>query len=128
MPTDTYYQANGLLSSVLTPVVTVTYGYDARGNRTSVTAYNSAGPEVTRYTFDDANRLVTETNPLNKVTGYTFDNAGNRATKTDMKGDLTTYLLDDNRRLVGVSFADGSQYEFAFDSVGRRTLERSPSH
>ena len=46
------------------------YGYDAVGNRTSVT---DASGNVTRYAFDRLNRLVTETDPLGAVTTNAYD-------------------------------------------------------
>ncbi|MFN0062653.1 MAG: RHS repeat domain-containing protein, partial [Myxococcaceae bacterium] len=96
----------------------------ARGNRLTVNA-NGA---TTRYTYDLANRLLTETNPLTRVTTYTYDAAGNRQTKLDANGRTTTYVYDENRRLLETRFFDGTQYTFAYDTRGNRTLERSPSH
>ncbi len=125
-PATTYsYQAGtGLLASVTTPALIVSYQYDNRGNRRQVTA----GTQVTTYTFDLANRLLTETNPLLKTTTYTYDAAGNRRTKLDANGHTTTYSYDDNRRLTRVDFDDGTAYEYAFDTRGNRTLEKGPSH
>ncbi|MBL8957778.1 MAG: hypothetical protein JNK82_43785, partial [Myxococcaceae bacterium] len=124
-PVTTYaYSSAGLLSLVSTPALNVSYQYDNRGNRRLVTA----GAQATNYTFDLANRLLTETNPLSKVTTFTYDAAGNRRTKLDANGHLTTYSYDDNRRLTRVDFDDGTAYEYDFDSRGNRTLEKGPSH
>ncbi|MBK7862409.1 MAG: hypothetical protein IPJ65_28130 [Archangiaceae bacterium] len=124
LTTYSYQSATGLLSTVTTPALTVTYQYDARGNRRQVTA----GSQVTQYTFDTANRLLTETNPLLKVTTYTYDGAGNRRTKLDANGHTTTYSYDDNRRLGRVDFDDGTFYQYDYDTRGNRTLEKGPSH
>jgi RHS repeat-associated protein len=129
VPTEYTYDSTGLVFSMTSPVMTVFYQYDVRGNRTAVIASGAqAGNETTSYTYDAANRLLTERNPLNQVTTFTYDAVGNRATKLDAKGQLTTYTYDDERRLTDVSFADGTAYAFRFDSLGRRVSEASSTH
>lgn len=129
VPTEYRYLSNGLLGTVTAPLLTLTYQYDVRGNRTQVLASNnSTGPQFTNYTFDKANRLLTETNPLNQTTTFTYDARGNRETKLDGKGALTSYTYDDARRLTDVTFADGTAYAFRFDELGRRLSESSSTH
>jgi RHS repeat-associated protein len=125
VPTTYGYGSNGLLSSMVQPLTTINYGYDVRGSRTTVEAHG----QVTTFTYDLANRLLTETNPIGKVTSsFAYDPTGNRQTKTDGNGKVTTYSYDGNRRLTEVQFADDTKYEYAYDARGNRTLERSPSH
>ncbi|HYV49244.1 MAG TPA: DUF6531 domain-containing protein [Myxococcaceae bacterium] len=123
------YGANGLVSNIRTgsgsTFVDVSYEYDGRGNRTRM-KFN--GSEITDYTYDLANRLLTMKNPLGTTTSYTYDDAGNRHTRLDGNGNLTTYNYDPNRRLQTVVFADATQYSYDYDSRGNRTLERSPNH
>jgi YD repeat-containing protein len=53
----------------------------------------------TKYTFDAANRVLTETNPLLKATTWTYDGDGNAKTKLDANGHLTTFsFVDAGRR------------------------------
>ena len=54
---------------------TVSYTYDAVGNRTSVTDYNG---HTTYFTYDALNRLLSETDPLGQTTYYQYDKVGNR--------------------------------------------------
>ena len=117
------YDQNGRQQLVVAPAGETTYTYDARGNRASVTA---PGGGITTFTYDAANRLLTEKNPLGQVTTYTYNPDGTRATKLDGKGNLTSYGYDPNKRLVSVTFADGTAYAFQYDSRGHRTLEQSP--
>lgn len=123
VPTE-YFYSSGRLGSVITPVLRINYGYDERGNRDSV----AVGNGTTRYTYDLANRLLTETNPLNQTTTFTYDAVGNRETKLDGKLALTRYTYDDARRLTDVSFADGTAYAFRLDELGRRLSESSSTH
>ena len=60
------------LGSVITPVLRINFGYDERGNRNSVGVPNG----TTRYTYDLANRLLTETNPLNQTTTFYLRHGG----------------------------------------------------
>src|SRR5207247_7576676 len=76
VPTTYGYDGRGLVFQAATPTLTVFYDYDARGNRTSVRAAGQLTP--TTYTYDLANRLLSETNPMGQVTSFTYDAAGNR--------------------------------------------------
>ena len=122
--TTTYDPASGTVTGTASAVLPVSYGFDARGNRTSVTAQG----ELTKYAFDAANRLISETNSLGIATTYTFDAAGSRATKVDGKGLTTSYEYDFNRRLTATRFADGTAYEYGLDALGRRIEEKGPNH
>ncbi len=128
-PMTYFYNQAGLLSDTVNGGTNLqtSLTYDARGNRTGVSTNTNGGP-FTRYTFDAANRLLTETNPLHVVTTYSYDAAGSRSTKLDGNGQLTTYEYDENRRLTTVTCSDATKYEFAYDSRGNRTLEKGPSH
>lgn len=128
VPTEYTYSGRGLLEAVTTPVLNVAYSYDVRGNRTQVLASNSSGAQRTTYTFDAANRLLNETNPLNQVTRFTYDAKGNRETKVDGKNATTGYGYDEAGRLIDITFADGTAYAFRFDALGRRVSEASSTH
>ena len=65
------------------PSVTLTYGYDAAGNRTSLT--DSLGGVVS-YTYDERNELIQETQSGTGVAAqradFVYDAAGNRTSLT----------------------------------------------
>ena len=93
--------------------VTTTYGYDARGNRTSETAPNG---RVTTSIYDDANRLITRIDN---------DVAGTPAANEDL---VTNYYYDDAGRLVATKAptADGITFTVTrsiYDELGRVTTE-----
>jgi RHS repeat-associated protein len=107
------------------------YGYDARGNRTSVTAADpsattgtSTGTVTTRFAYDAENRLcrvlqnatvdlATLANPCstsvsgtasqNVSTRYTYDALGNLASMIDGRGNHTHYAYDAGGRMVRIS-------------------------
>ncbi len=86
--TDTlsYGTANELLT-----LKTTTYGYDAKGNRTSKTEASGS----TTYSYDDENRLVRVEIPGSPalVITYTYDPFGRRIEK-NVNGTITRYLYD----------------------------------
>jgi RHS repeat-associated protein len=123
-------------SSAATP--DVAYGYDANGNRTSMTD----GAGSTSYAYDEANRLTSATTPGPKTVGYRYDLDGNRTkliypdatavTYTFNKVSQLTSLLDWASRSTSYSyFADGAVKDvtnvnattatYAYDNARRLT-------
>jgi RHS repeat-associated protein len=105
------------------------YGYDAAGNRTSMTDRLA---QQTTYTYDTLNRLTNFDPPGTGSTSYGYDDAGNRTAAggttysfnalnqltSDSAG--TTYDYDDAGRLIET--ADGSQTTtFEYDLLDQLT-------
>ena len=98
--------------------VHTTYGYDAAGNRTSVTDGND---HATTYEYDDLNRLEATLDPLTHRTEYGYDRVGNRTVMTDANGFTTFYSYDALNRLVLVDYpAPDPDVTFGYDPVGNR--------
>jgi len=100
---DARCDALGWRPSEQTPAV-----HDPRGNRTS-------------FTYDDAGRLYTQTDPLNYVTTYLYDAAGRNTILVDANGAVKTTVYDAAGRVVSLLYADGKRVTFQYDAVGRRT-------
>ena len=121
------------------------YGYDTRGNRTSV---KDALGNTTTFAFDAMNRLKTITYPGSTTTQFGYDYRGRRTSVTDQNGKTTTYAYDDADRLTSVKDAannvtayaydtennlsgitDANQHAttFAYDALGRVVLTKFPS-
>ena len=114
---DATYQVTGVKYGVSNPqagyaaasnaVRTVTYAYDAVGNRTSVN--DSAGASTT-YTTNNLNQYTAAGG-----TNYTYTARG------DLKGDGTwTYGYDYEGHLISASKA-GTSVTYAYDMKGRRS-------
>ncbi len=105
------YDAIGQLTSVITPTNrTITYIYDAAGNRVGVT--DSA--VTTNYTTNNLNQY---TNVGNGV--YTYDTDGNLISKTQ-GGQTSNYTYNAENRLVKVVTPSGT-WEYQYDGLGNRT-------
>jgi RHS repeat-associated protein len=109
---------------------TVTFGYDAVSNRTSMV--DGAGTET--YAYDDLNRLTTATRGSN-VFSYGYDLAGNVTSRTYPGQGAQTFTYDDDGRLAtanGATYtydpaanlktaatADGLTERYSYDHAGR---------
>ena len=105
---------------------TISYGYDAVGNR--LTKTDSVGG-VTAYTYDDNDRLLKEELRQNGVlvgsVEYGYDSNGNTRTraKKDAAGvvvESVTYTWNQDNRLVGVQSSNGDAISYAYDADGVR--------
>jgi RHS repeat-associated protein len=98
----------------------LSYTYDANGNRTSMNRLNVLPklPNLTQATYDQANRML-------NFGGATisYDNNGNMTLVTNNCG-VTNYTWDARDRLAGINGFDDScqplNVSFQYDALGRR--------
>ncbi len=110
--TDYVFDARDRLLRMIEPPVDVlapsvrpltVYTYDRNSNLSSVTdSSDSPSPNTTSYLYDNQNRLILETNPLDKSRSYAYDTAGN-----------LTRSVDRNNRII----------EYSYDKLDRQTVE-----
>ena len=141
--TSIAYDVSGNLRSLNIAGQSVTFGYDAKGNRTSQT--DSLG-NVTTYQFDangneigrswkrtvagvqqtvassrkvDENgRITEETDALGATTQATYNAAGKVTSTTDALGRRTTYEYDTQARPTRISYPDATSESIAYDAEG----------
>ncbi len=95
------------------------YTYDENGNRLSI---EDANEHVTAFTYDDLNRVIDESDPLDNTWTYTYNAMGRRATMTDANDVTVTYNYDDAGQLIGIDYpGTASDITFTYDLAGRRT-------
>ena len=79
---------------------------------------------TTTYTYDEANRRETVTDPNGKVTEYAYDANGNRESMTYPNGTRTTYSYDNLNRLEHLSTTGPSgviqSYQYTLGPSGNR--------
>jgi len=106
-----------------------TFSYDAIGNRTQATKTENGDTSTWNYTYDNLNRLSSETQftgTADEVTlsyDYDYDAQGNRTTlteTTDTQSRVTRYTFDTLNRLKTVQDPDGNSTTYDYDAVGNR--------
>lgn len=101
---------------------TVTYTYDAMGNRASLTYPDG---KVISYEYDDIDRLTQVTDWNSQSTSYTYNVLGRIVTVLRPNGVHSSYSYDDAGRLVDLQHLLGTQtlasYHYTYDSFGNRT-------
>jgi RHS repeat-associated protein len=131
--TYTYDSANQMLSenqanSAASSSWTLSYSYDADGNRSSLT-YPS-GAAVT-YGYTNRNQLNSISLNGSALASYSYDANGNPLSKSLADNTQASYSYDTSNRLTtlnntlsGTSFA---RFDYGYDSMNRRTYEERDS-
>ena len=94
-----YDPLNRLVTTTYPGPKTVTFVYDAVGNRTQMT--DSLG--ITSNTYDARNRITHVTDPFGQTVQYGYDNNGNRTNLTYPGNKTVTYGYDAGNRLTSVT-------------------------
>lgn len=101
----------------------IVYGYDANGNRETVTDPDGL---VTTYTYDALNRVDTVTNAQG-VTDYDYDRSSLKTKVTYPNGTEAAWTYDDAGRIETIenrqSGAVVSSYSYIYDDNGNRTQQ-----
>ncbi|MFJ3539051.1 FG-GAP-like repeat-containing protein [Streptomyces sp. NPDC090109] len=118
------YDANGNRTTVTDPTGTVTTtGYDDLGRATSIT---NALNQTTRTTYDGNDNVLTTTDPLGKITRHTYTDANLLATTTDPLGKTTTYGYDLDGNRTSLTTPLGHRTTWTYDANGRMATEVDP--
>lgn len=122
-PYDAAYDIASRLTNIThqsgaTPFESITYTYDAAGNRISLDRTNGASillPDTVQAAYDAANEQI----QFNSTTpNLSYDANGNLTNQTDANG-TTTYTWDARNRLIGIS-GPSTTASFVYDALGRR--------
>ena len=120
------YDNQDRLKTKATPQGTLTYTYDSVGNVASINSSNANGASV-NYTWDELNRLASVIdNRLasgQNTTTYTYDPASNLATVTYPNGVQSTFTYDTLNRLTSLPITKTStiaSYTYGLGPAGDR--------
>lgn len=113
-------QTSGLGALVSMPAVTLTYEYDANGNRTQV-----SGPGgINYYGYDAADRLISVLNHKNESFGFGYDSVS-RLTSMSRPGGQSVLTFDDRNFVSSIIHSAGAAtlatYQYTVDEIGNRT-------
>ena len=98
---------------------TMTFTYDANGNRSTRTDYNG---NVTSYTYDDLDRLtdIAYTGASGENASYTYDDLSRLLTAVNAAGTVT-FTYDNRGRLATEEDVFANDLEYTYDAAGRKT-------
>ena len=118
----TYDSMNRLLTTIY-PGATraITFGYDYRGRRISVTDQNG---NTTQYAYDDADRLTSVTDaqtPNAGTTQYGYDTENNITSITDANSHQTTFHYNTQRQVDRTTFPSGLVESYGYDAANNLT-------
>lgn len=74
--------------------------------------------QITSYSYDGNNRLLTLTDGEGGVTRYAYDAAGNRVRVTDANGNSSLTWYDANNRAILQADASGAATGLSYDAIG----------
>ena len=90
--------------------------YDGDGS--SERGEDAGNERITRYIYDDHNRLIKETTPSGAVWEYDYDKAGNLTGIIDPEGGKTVYAYDRNNNRISVTDGEGNKTFYTYE-IGR---------
>jgi RHS repeat-associated protein len=111
------YDALGRQTSMTRAGVSMTYTYDAVGNRTQRIDYNGA---TTNYAYDDLNRLITISYPDTSSATYTYDALSRLASGANQNGAVS-FAYDNRGRVSSTTDVWGQTVGYSYDANGNRT-------
>lgn len=121
------YDAVGRMTQTTRGGLSMSYEYDAVGNRTKRTSYSGV---ISSYTYDNLNRptLVTYrmdandpgTNQAATGTSYTYDALSRLHTAVNETGTVTINY-DNRNRVSSVTDVTGQTINYSYDAAGNRT-------
>lgn len=108
-----YDKANRLTKTVY-PDGTISYSYDASGNRISM--LDTTG--TTNYTYDELNRLKTVATPDGKTVGYDYDELGQKIKTIYPDNKKVSFEYDKLGRLTKVSDWNNAATQYSYNALG----------
>ena len=111
------YNALGWVTQNKKGTDTMSFVYDAAGNRSQRTDYNGA---ITNYSYDALNRLTTISYPDTTSATYGYDVLSRLTTATNPTGTVTT-SYDDRGRVSSVTDVFGQVVSYQYDANSNRT-------
>ncbi len=111
------YDALGHITQNKKGTAMMSFVYDAAGNRSQRTDYNSA---VTNYNYDVLNRLTTISYPDATLATYGYDELSRLTTATNPNGAVTI-AYDNRSRISAVTDVFGQVVSYAYDANSNRT-------
>jgi len=114
-----------LMTSVTDPNNNVTtYTYDTENNLLSI---EDANNNTTSFSYDAYSRVMQTTFPSTHYEQYGYDAANNLTSKTDRNGQRIGYVYDDLYRMTQKNYPNSTNVEYVYDLVGKLQKVTDPT-
>ncbi|WP_194917795.1 RHS repeat protein [Catenulispora rubra] len=107
---------HGNVTAANAAAYTIAFGYDANGNRTTVTDPLNL---VTATGYDATGEITSTTDPLGHAATATYDALGHVLTSVDRDGNTTTSAYDADGDRISQTTAAGETIKWTYDADGR---------
>jgi RHS repeat-associated protein len=111
------YDAAGRVTQVTRGSLSMSYAYDAVGNRTQRTDYNN---QTTTFAYDTLNRLTTTTYPDTTTVSYAYDALSRLSSATNTSGTVSL-SYDSRGRVSSTTDVFNQTVGYGYDANGNRT-------
>jgi len=111
------YDPLGRLLQATRGGASMSYAYDAVGNRTQRTDYHNA---ITTYTFDDLNRMTNIAYPDSTSATYGYDDLSRLTSAANQNGTVS-FVYDSRNRITSTTDVWGQTLGYSYDANGNRT-------
>lgn len=108
------------LNAQLSTLNSVSYTYDANGNRLSETRTRSAGNVLTQWEYDAANRQTKTIDALGFTNRVFYNGIGKQSQSVDALGRTNRFFYDAVGLLTNTTYADGLTERASYDTEGRK--------
>lgn len=112
------------LDALLTSLRTISYTYDANGNRmTQTTTRTTPGGVRTmlgQWIYDGANRVTATSDPMNHTNFTIYNGIGKQSRTVDALNRTNSFYYDANGLLTNTTYADGLFESITYDDEGRQ--------
>ncbi len=101
--TTTLNSQGKVVSSQVSGLLPLNYGYDSQGRLTEITQGTGADSRVYSYTYDSQNYLAGIIDPLSEITGFAYDQAGRVTQEVLPDGRVIDYSHDSNGNMTSIT-------------------------
>ena len=112
------YDSDGRLSSSTNGAgALISYGYDGRGDLTSI---NTPNGKSSGRTFDGAGRMLSESDGVGNTTSFTYDADGNLTATSYPNGDTVARTYDQDDQVATIASNSGSSNQLTLTYIRAR--------
>jgi RHS repeat-associated protein len=125
---DNGANAKGKLTKITDASGSMAFAYDINGTLAKKTQTIANQQFITSYSYDEHDRMTSQTYPSGKVIGYSYDSKGELVSMSIDGVPFISNIETNDNGLQGYEYADGTKHTREYDSNGRVTQFNYPNY